>query len=63
MAAQKDINMTTQIDEQNSEEGKEPADEMPRVSEEVCYDNVSPVSHSRFVQAMNSVVQFAAHHF
>jgi len=52
--------MSTDLDEQNSKEGKEPADKMPRVSEEVCNDNVSPVSHSRFVQVKNSVVQFAA---
>ena len=52
--------MSTDLDEQNSKEGKEPADKMPRVSEEVCNDNVSQVSHSRFVQVKNSVVQFSA---
>ena len=56
LTAQKAVNMTTDLDK----EGKEPEDKTPRVSEEVCNDNVSQVSHSRFVQVKNSVVQFAA---
>eukprot|EP00001_Collodictyon_triciliatum_P070246 12454_4 len=49
----KAVNMTTDLDK----EGKEPEDKTPRVSEEVCNDNVSQVSHSSALPEDSSVLQ------